>query len=241
MKLSSYNPQDRYRRRNLDRMAGTLTVIVMVILSFGVGFWLGKKNVGYQERVLSKKVEQLSAENTALQDTITELRVETQTANMRFEQMQSQYEETVPDEAMRDLVALLKRQIDEGRAPERLAFLIRSAQPPRNCVEPQTRRFVVSTPNYKGPDSQVSIADGVLVISANGSSAKNAQGAPEAWYDPSKKVSVDIMSLGGHKETKEGVMPIHHSVVAADREYRMTITDGARSFAKVTYDSCDYP
>lgn len=241
MRITSYNPQDRYRRRAADRMAGIITVIVLVLLSFGSGFWIGKKNAGYQERVLAKKVDQLESENTELQDSMTELRAEAQTANARFEQLQAVYQETVPEGAMRDLVMLLKRQVDEGRDPERLSFLIRSARPPRNCSEPQTRRFVVSTPTYKGPDSKVAIAEGALVITGTGSSATNAQGKPEAWYDPSKQVAIEFTNLGGRKEAKTGVMPIHHSIVIADREYRMTVTDGARSFAKVTYDSCDYP
>ena len=42
-------------------------------------------------------------------------------------------------------------------------------------------------------------------------------------------------------DNKAGIMPLHHSVVSGNREYRFTIEEGARSFAKVTFDSCDYP
>jgi hypothetical protein len=241
MLISSYNPQDRYRRKAADRMAGVFTVILLVVLSFATGFWLGKKNAGYQERVLGEQVASLNSTQTEMQDTITQLRAETQTAIARHDQLQTLYNETVPEGPMQDLVTLLKRQVDEGRDPERLSFLIRSARPPRNCSVPQTRRFIVSTPTYKGPASKVSVADGALVIKGRGASAKNIKGQPEAWYDPSKKVNLDFVTLGGVKEAKGGVMPIHHSVVIADREYRLTVTDGARSFAKVTFDSCDYP
>ncbi len=239
--LSSYNPQDRYRRKAADRIAGVLTVVALVGVSFGTGFWLGHKNAGYQEGVLRKQVDALNAIQVQLQDTITELRAETQTAIARYDQVQKLYNETVPEGPMQDLVSLLRRQIDEGRDPERLSFLIRSARPPRNCSAPKTRRFIVSTPNYKGAASKVAIADGALVVMGRGASAKDAEGRPEAWYDQSKKVSLDFITLGGEKEAKAGVMPIHHSVVIADREYRVTVTGGARSFAKVTYDSCDYP
>ncbi|MBX2834340.1 MAG: hypothetical protein KTR28_05140 [Micavibrio sp.] len=241
MKISSYNPQDRYRRRAADRMAGIITVFILVVVSFATGYLVGNKKAGHQERYLKRQVEQLEDDNSGMQDQITELRAETQTANARFEQLQELYNETVPEGPMKDLVSLLKKQVDEGRDPERLAFLIRSARPPRNCTEPQTKRFVVSTPTYQGPDSKIVLADGALVVTANGASAMNGEGAPEAWYDPSKSVAIEFTGLGGKAETKSGVMPIHHSIVIADKEYRMSVTEGAKSFAKISFDSCDYP
>lgn len=241
MKLSSYNPHDRYRRKAMDRFAGVMTVLVLVGLSFGIGFWLGKQNAGQEGRMLKKQLEESHVVRSQLQDTVTELRAETQTALARYDQLQETYKETLPEGPMQDLVMMLKSQIDDGKSPERLAFLIRSARPPRNCSEPQTRRFVVSTPAYKGPGSQIKIADGALTVKGNGRSAMSAQGRPEAWYDPSKKVSLEFIKSGGETETKKGVLPLRHSTVVGNREYRLTISDGARSFAKVTYDSCDYP
>ncbi len=241
MRISSYNPQDRYRRKAADRMAGVMMVVLILGLAFGFGFWLGRQAAGYGERSLKKQVESIRAERDTLQDSVTELRAETQTANARYEQLQKEYNETVPEGPMRDLVTMLSKQIEEGRDPQRLAFLIRSAQPPRNCSEPETKRFVVSTPSYKGPGGQITLANGALVIKGSGVSAVNAEGNPEAWYDPSKPISIDFITLGGVKDTKSGVMPLHHSVVVGAREYRLTITDGAKSYGKVTFDSCDYP
>lgn len=241
MLIQSYNPQDRYRRRAADRLAGVLTVLVLVVVSGVLGFWVGGKTAGYQEGVLKKQLAEMTQTQETMQETITELRAEAQTATARYDQIQKIYSETVPEGPMRELVSLLKLQLDEGRDPERLAFLIRSASPPRNCNEPETRRFVLSTPAYKGAESKVVLAEGALVIKGSGFSAMNAGGQPEAWYDPSKPVSIEFVALGGMSEVKSGVMPIHYSVVVAGREYRIAVTEGARSFAKVTYDSCDYP
>jgi hypothetical protein len=36
-------------------------------------------------------------------------------------------------------------------------------------------------------------------------------------------------------------MPLQHSMVVQNREYRFTIDAGAKSFARITFDSCDYP
>ena len=240
MRVSSYNPQNRYRQRNSERVTAFLVVLGILALAFMLGFWIGKQNAGQQERSLQKQVDDLLNQREALQDEVTELRAHAQTADTRYEQLQETYEEILPEGPLRDLTALLKQQLDEGRSPDRLEFLIRSARPPRNCSEPETKRFVVNSPAYDGPESVISLAEGALKVSGSGQSAVNAEGLPEAWYDPSKKVTISFVAEGV-KKSKSGVLPLRHSLVVGDREYRITVASGAQSFAKVTFDSCDYP
>ena len=241
MRVSSYNPQSRYRRRNSERMSAFLVVLITLGIAFGLGFWMGGQNAGRQERVLKTEVEDLLNQRETLQDEVTEARAQAQTAQKRYEQLQATYEETLPEGPLRDLLVLLRQQIKEGRSPERLEFLIRSARPPRNCTEPETKRFILSTPAYDGPESRVSLASGALTIKGSGQSAVNAKGLPEAWFDPSKTVKIQFLAKEGESRTKSGVLPVRHSMVLQGREYRITVAEGARSFAKVTFDSCDYP
>lgn len=241
MRVSSYNPQNRYRKRSSERMVAFLVVFGILVLAFGFGFWVGKQKVGQGERSLKRQLETVLDERETLQDTVTELRVEAQTATTRYDQLQATYEEILPEGPLRDLTALLKQQLDEGRSAERLAFLIRSARPPRNCTEPETKRFVVSSPAYDGPKSKISLANGALEISGSGQSAVNSNGQPEAWYDPSKRLKIEFAAKGEKPFVKSGVLPLRHSIVVENREYRISIAEGARSFAKATFDSCDYP
>ena len=241
MSFSYYNPNDRYRRRASARMANFFTVSFLIILIFSVGFWFGKQNAGQQEKILKERVKSMEAESEKMEQALIDMRSEAQTATMRYDQLKETYDEQLPEGAVRDLVALLHKQLKEGRDPERLAFLIRSARPPRNCSEIATRRFVVSTPTNKAPQSKISVADGAITVTGSGKSARNSQGQPEAWFDPAQSVSVEFKALSGEVDRKKGTFPIHHSMVVGAREYRFTVTDGARSFAKVTYDSCDYP
>ena len=240
MRISSYNPQDRYRRRSSERMTAFMVVIGVLGLAFVTGIWFGKQNAGQQERSLKKQLKTLQTEHQELQDTLTEARAEAQTAQARYDQLQETYKEVLPEGPMQELAALVKQQLDEGRSPERLKFLIRSARPPRGCTEPEIKRFVVSTPSYDGPKSRIGLANGALQVTASGDSAMSANGKPEAWYDPSKKVKVEFTGPEG-STAKSGIMPLRHSMVVDNREYRITVDAGARSFAKVTFDSCDYP
>lgn len=241
MSIYSYDPYNRYRKRNVQRFAGFAVVLLCMIAAAALGFFLGRQHVFKDEIVMNSQVDALTLEKQELENTVTELKAEALTATTRYEELQKTMAETMPEGPVQDLIMLVHRQIADGMDPERLAFLIRSARPPRNCTEPETQRFVVSTPAYKGPESKASIAEGGIAIKGHGVSARNAKGAPEAWYDPSKAVTLDFVLKDGRAESKKGVMPIHQSLVIGDKEYRFTVTEGARSFAKVTFDRCDYP
>ena len=245
MLISPYNPYDRYRRRFTDRIAGLLVVLITLGVAGGFGFWMGGLHSEQKIVYLEQQLEEHRTQNEQMQTTLTELSAEAQTAVMRYDQLQETYQQAIPAGPVEGLVTLVKKQLDEGMDPQRLEFVIRSARPPRNCTEPETKRFVIATAANAGPASQVEIAEGAIVIKGSGVSATNAKGAAEAWYDPSKSVALEITLKDGINEPKlekkAGVMPLHHSVVAGNREYRFTIEEGARSFAKVVFDSCDYP
>lgn len=240
MSLSSYNPSNRYRDRTQQRMTNAISMIIVIGLSASVGFWVGKQYGVERAISLADQVETLTKERNLLQGNVTELRAEAQTANTRYEQIKAEYNAVMPEGPMQDLTSLVRQQIDQGMAPERLSFVIKSARPPTDCTDPETKRFVVSTPSYTGPDSSASVADGSIIIKAKGASASNKEGKPEAWFDPAKGVEVSFNSPAG-PEVKKGTFPIRHSVVAGNREYRFTVEEGAKSFAKVTFDSCAYP
>lgn len=240
MSLSSYNPHNRYRERAMARMTNAISMVLVIALSACVGFWMGKQYGVEQNISLEDQVENLTKERNTLQGNVTELRAEAQTANTRYEQIKAEYNAILPEGPMQDLTRLVRQQIDQGMAPERLSFVIKSARPPTGCTDPETKRFVVSTPSYTGPDSSASVADGGVVIKAKGVSASNKDGKPEAWYDPAQNVEISFISPEG-TEVKKGALPIRHSVVHAGREYRFTVEEGAKSFAKVVFDSCAYP
>ncbi len=240
MRVSSYNPRDRYKRKNSEQMLAFGVVLFVLLLAFGLGFLLGASGQDQSSLATARQNEELLNQREELQDQVTALSAEIQTLQTRIEQQQESFDETLPEGPLRELVPLLKDQLDEGRDPERLAFLLRSARAPRNCSEPQAKRFVVSTPAYDGPVSEVSLEDGALMITGRGRSAINLEGLPEAWYDPSKSVEITFTTPEG-THTKKGTLPLRHSVVVNGREYRLSISDGAQSFAKVDYDSCDYP
>jgi len=240
MSLSSYNPSARYRDKAMNRMANVLATLMIVVVSAAIGFWMGRQYGAESVVSLKNQVQTLTQQNGTLQDSVTELRAEAQTANTRYEQLKQEYNEQIPEGPMRDITSLIREQLKQGMDPERLSFVVRSARPPTGCTEPETKRFVLSTPASTGPESSMSVADGTVTITGSGTSAVNSGGNPEAWFDPAQPVAIRFKA-GALSETKNGTLPLRHSVVVEGREYRFTVEEGSRSFVRVVYDSCAYP
>ena len=148
------------------------------------------------------------------------------------------------DGPLKDIVRQIRGQLDAGVAPDRLATLIRTLNPPKNCSDLETRRFIVETPKNKGLDHSMILAEGAIVIRAVGDAAKSRTGEDEAWFDPMRPVTLTFESRGAPPEsavTRQSILPISQVMVVDNREYRMTFSEGAKSFLKVAYERCDYP
>jgi len=241
MSFSYYNPNDRYRQRAARRMTFFLGSGFFFALIFGFGFWLGGIRAQQNMYILQEDKRITSEERDSVQAEMTKMRAESQTAKVRLEQLRANYEELIGGGEIKDLVSLMRQQIDQGVDVKRLQSVILSARPPQNCSAPKTRRFVVDTPVYNGPGSRVVLPGGVVVVTANGSSAQNAQGRKEAWFDPSQPVEISFKVKDGKAETKKGILPLYYTVVYGDKEYRFTATAGDKSFVRLTHDHCDYP
>lgn len=242
MTIMQYNLRSRYRDRATKRLNAMIALLSVLGLCLVLGFWTGRQYAVLEISSLNKQVKEAEKREKELQDTLTQIRAEAKTAQSRFDNLQQQYLQELPqDGPMRQLVEEVRQQLSEGMSPDRMAFVIRSARPPRNCKDPDTKRFVVSTPAYKGPNTGIRVGEGAVNIIADGSSSKNKEGNPESWFDAAQPVNVTFTLQDGEVQKKSGKLPLQHSVVAAGREYRFTLAEGERSFLKVTYDSCDYP
>ncbi len=241
MAISYYNPTDRYRQRAAKRMTYALGFCFLFATIFGFGFWLGGIRSQQNMYILQEEKRVISEERNHVQAEMTKMRAESQTAKVRLEQLKANYDELLGGGAMKDLVSLMRLQIDQGVDVKRIQSVLLSARPPQNCSVPKTKRFVVDTPVYTGPTSRAVLPGNVIVVTANGMSAQNTQGRKEAWFDPGQPIKMTFEVKDGKTETKKGILPIYHTVVYGNKEYRFTATVGDKSFIQLTYDYCDYP
>jgi hypothetical protein len=241
MNLVTQDPGGRYRRRAEEgRRRFILFLLVVGILS-SIAYWRGAENVRSDGSAHQQQSIKLQEEREGLEQTITSLRSELQSTQVRYQQLEEQYKQDVPAGPLKQLTGLVKKQLDSGINAERLSSAINSARPPKNCNPPAVKRFVIKTPVYSGPHGTVSFANGTITVTGQGEPAVGSTGSPEAWYDPGKPVSISFIQTGGKETVKKGLLPIQHSIVIANKEYRFTVAAGERSFISVTSDTCDYP
>jgi len=241
MFYSSYDPGSRYRRRTNERRRRMMMVLIFLMAVCGASYWLGGETVKSSEFAYKHQYSQIKTENATLEQKLTELLASNQSLQRNFSQLETTFSEEVPTGALKTLTELAAQQLKNGISEKRLAFVIRSAQPPRNCTSPQSKRFVIRTKNYTGPDSSVSFVKRSVSVTGVGEPATSPDGNVQAWFDAGKEVKIKFAQLGGTDVVKTGLLPIHHAMVIGDKEHRFTISKGSRSFVNVTSDSCDYP
>jgi len=206
-------------------------------------YWTGSKLAKRQVTRLQEKVAALSAQVADLGDRNARLEAQAVEAGENEAQWRKRYEAEVPTGRSKELLALIESQIAQGAEPDRIAFLVGTAANEQSCDgELQTKRFLVRTPLYTGANVSVSFADKAIVVTGEGALGSDAEGKPEAWFDPAQPVTLTFVEPGGASTQATGVLPLTHSVVHGDSEYRFTIlASDSRGFITVTAERCAFP
>ncbi len=218
-------------------LAGALAATAYV--AYGAGYRMAESDTGN----LGEQVADLSARAGALDEEREKLRRDLAAATSQADELRRRYESDVPTGAISDLLRVARTRLAAGVKPERLAAVLAAAENTRRCEEkPSTRRFVVRTGPQRLAADSVAFAERQVTLTAAGTSSVDASGRAEGWFDPGKPVTVTFTRIGGAETTATGVLPLHHSVVIRDLEYRFVVVPAdARGFVNVTADSCAYP
>ena len=243
MSLGLSESKNRRRRQRRLRMAKWLFVLAVLfgagLFAYQTGSWLARQEVIR----LEEQIEGLQATIDDLREDKRALETRLEEAKARATNWRERYEAEVPEGTRKELLDLVQTRLEAGVAADRLAFVISEAANERQCdAGPATKRFLVQTPLSTGANGSVSFADGTVTVTAQGASATDAQGNPEAWYDPAEPVTARFTRPGGDASEASGKLPLHHSVVVDGSEHRFTLVDAeARGFVNVTWERCAYP
>lgn len=238
MSLGLYDPDRRYRRRIWARIARTGLFLATIGATSALAYQIGVEQMRGRHQSLEQEVETLRAETVDLQQTAIRLEAATRTAEVQYQELLARFEREVPSGAVRELAQLVAQQLEKGVEADRLAFFINAADQVRDCGAPETKRFIVPTPIYQGANTSVGFADGRITVTGMGANARDEAGKLQGWYDPAQPVKITFTTIGGEQSETTGQLPLHHSVVLGEYEYRFTIVEGERSFVVVTADRC---
>lgn len=215
-------------------------VLAAGVISYVEGSALARRevtNLRAEVRRLTGLLSEQSNQNKKLQK-------ETRTARAGEAEWRQRYEKDVPTGKTKDLMARIQTQLANKVPAGRIAFMIGAAGIKGSCDgQPVSKRFLVRTPLFAGANDAVNFADRTITVSAGGLAATDSLGNPEEWYDPAQEVTVWFVELGGKRTSKvTGKLPLYHSVVRNDAEYRFTVVKGERrGFMHVTGDRCPLP
>ncbi|MGD1876408.1 MAG: hypothetical protein ACFB13_02785 [Kiloniellaceae bacterium] len=243
MSLGLHENRQRRRRRFWWGVTKWSLALAMVLAAGAYSYRIGTQLAEREVVKAEERIAELTVEVDGLQQQSAGLATDLAKAREAITAWQARYEREVPTGFVREMMALVQDKLQAGADEERLAFLVSAADQPRSCDDrPETKRFIVTTElQAGGANDAVSFGDRAITVTALGAAARDANGNLEAWYDPEKPIDVTFTQLGGKTVTAEGTLPLHHSVVAGDDEYRFTVLPGARGFLTVTADRCDYP
>ncbi len=237
--LSEERGRVRRRRRNfwtLFRWAIGIGVVAAAgTWSYDIGTDLAQQDVAVLQGQLTGTLQQSEGLRVQVEELAAELaRTRTELAQVRRQ---------IPTPSERDMLDMIQDRADAGVAGDRIAFVIANVSPVRQCdVEPTTRRFIANVAGGgTNSNDTVSFADNTIAVTALGEAARDGTGELVGWYDPALPVAAKFTHISGDISTARGVLPLQHSVVVGDSEFRFTLTPGAQSFIDVTADRCAFP
>lgn len=234
--------EHRRRRQRLARVVRVAVVIGLIVAaligSYRFGVHVDEVRIAQLEAQLdtvTSRSDRLDAERAAIE-------AELVTVRARLAEVERQYAQSIPNTTQRDLLEKINARLEAGVHPDRLAAVIAVTENERQCEPPVNRRFVVRTPITRpSAGDSLSFADGQITLTGQGISARDEAGNPEAWFDPAQPLSLRFAVLGGQSTQAEGKLPLRHSVILGDWEYRFTIQPSTRGVASVNADRCRYP
>ncbi len=239
--MSLYDSERRYRRRMWGGMMRFLVFAGIVFATGMVAYNFGAEDLASARRQQQELLLEIEQARSAVEQEAANLRVAVEKARLDVAEWERRYGRDVPTGERERLLSLVDERLAAGLDPERLAFLITAAEERRDCEAVETKRFLVKTPLYDGPNTSVSFAGEAVTITAIGESERTEAGLPQAWYDPIKPVTLTLTRIDGEAVDVSGLLPLQRSVIQGDYEHHFMVQVGARGFAEVTAERCAYP
>ncbi|WP_372000271.1 hypothetical protein P7L74_17170 [Tistrella mobilis] len=238
--LNASRRREKRRRRMmmLKWLAGLAIIAGAGAYAYRTGAMLAEGEVRRLEQSVAElnvRLSELGAENARLREA-------RESALIEVEQWRQRYQKDVPTGQLAEILTRVQSRMADGVKPERLNFVIGAVSNERRCEGgPVTKRFILPTPLSTGSNDAVTFADGLITVTGRGETSVNDKGDREAWFDPSQPVTLRFIEIGGRATEATGTLPLQHSMVIGDREYRFAIRASNRSFVEVSSDVCAYP
>ncbi|MCU0838344.1 MAG: hypothetical protein MUE49_06425 [Rhodospirillales bacterium] len=238
MALSGYS---RRRRRGRFGLVALKWLAALAIVGIAAAFVydFGRRQGAGDVRALAEQVDALGRDRDGIADENRRLTEALNQERQRLTELRQAYDRDVPQGAIRELNALIAERLAAGLSAAELRASVGAAEAALDCAGTlERKRLRVGTDTSATDNGLGSFGDGALTLKVSGLAARNAQGQPEAWFDPGKPVTVQVVRPGGRNERWSGPLPLHPLVRLGGNEYRFTIAADARGLIQVAMQHC---
>ncbi len=241
MPSSLYDPDRRYRRRQARALLRLLFWLAIIGGVAVLAHQIGREETRGQADRVHDEADALRADLRAAEEAAARAAAAQAEAEQIAADWQARYADEVPTGPLSDLAALAAAALDAGASPDRLAFLIRNAAEPVDCQPLASRRFILPTPLYRGPNTTVAFVDGQVIVTGLGRNGVRDNGDIETAFDPAEPITIDFTLVDGRETSVEGRLPLTHSLRLGNDEYRFAIREDEPSFVSVAGERCPLP
>lgn len=242
--FSSFADTRRGRqRRRWARVAGAALLLGGAAATATAAYQVGVAQGRAEGLRLKGDVSALREHNRALHERAARADQQAEAAIARAARLERDFEARLPSGELRQLGDLAAERIRAGVPAGRLAFLLREARPERRCgQEVEARQLAVRTAATTTPVSAVDFASGKILASAEGTTARDADGSVQPSFDPSQPVTVRFLKIDGDVATASGRLPLAHALVLGAEEFQFAIRPAERpGEVRITAQRCASP
>ena len=243
--LTTFGETRRSRRR--QALLGTAR-LVGIALAIGGGalasYQIGRSQSRIEVARFESDLSALQELNRLLSERAASAEQRAEAAITRAARLQRSYDTDVPQGPTRDLLDLLQQRLKDGVPAARLEFLLREARVERKCDPPsETKRLLVHTSVTPTTAATAGFAKNQITVTVEGTPQRKPDGRTDPVFDPQQPVTLHFLRIGRDVAKAEGRLPLSHSLVLGDREFRFTAkaVDKPAGQVELIAQVCDFP
>ena len=231
--MDYYQTQNKYRQKQLRFILNLCIKLLVVILTFFVGWWLGNSDKLILIQENEKIINNFNNKKLELDRKLTDTRLKLKEANLALNtQNISNHNSDFGRDAKNILASSLANGVREKDIIDNLRLLGKN----KICNNFQYKELAVSTQSFIPPENTLLLLSGSLKVKAEGNISDIINNNP--YFDPSKPLRVIFIYLGNN-DIIEGDLPISKNIMAGKFSVNIKILESkVRGAVIVRYQSC---
>ena len=231
--MDFYQAQNKYRQKQLKVVLNTFAKLILLILTFLVGWWFGNSDKLILIQENEKILNEFNNKKTKIEKQLTDTRLKLKEANLA---LNTQNIIDRKSDFGRDAKNILASSLAKGVPERAIINTLRLLSNNKVCNNFQQEELAVSTQSFIPPQNTLLILSGGLKIKVEGNISDNVNDNP--YFNPSKPLRAIFIYLGNN-DIIQGNLPIKKDIIAGKFSVKLEILkSNVRGAVIVRYKTC---